>query len=110
MIITLESAKYGNNEQVRLVPCIYGNGQNCLRVLAMDGMPFMTASVALVEERLQPDEVFIKNYSENEGIEQDLINNGVIEPTPIETVNLKFVKINKFKYTQGFINAYLPAR
>jgi hypothetical protein len=38
----------------------------------------MTATVNMPDEQLAPDEVVIKNYSENEGCLPFLITNGVV--------------------------------
>lgn len=45
-----------------------------------DGMPVATASVN-VKEKLLPEEVIIKDYSENEGIYNALLKAGVILPS-----------------------------
>lgn len=56
-----------------------------------DNEPFMTASVS-VEAELEADEVAIKNYSENEGILDELIKNGVVSK-PHKVINSGFVTI-----------------
>jgi hypothetical protein len=40
----------------------------------------MTATVNVPDEHIEPDEVIIKNYSENEGCLPFLITNGVVSP------------------------------
>lgn len=42
--------------------------------------PFMTPSVNLPDMHLKPDEVIIKNYSENQGILDILINENIVLP------------------------------
>lgn len=68
-------------EELTPVMSRYANGQNSIRLVDSDGMPFMTASVAIDHElvQLEDDEVIIKNYSENEGILEALVDAGVIE-------------------------------
>ena len=63
-----------------LTPVIgeYANGQTSIQLVDQDGMPFMTASVAH-DVNITDDCVIIKNYSENEGILQALIEAGIIE-------------------------------
>ena len=57
----------------------YGNGQIRIQLYDVeDGMPYATASVALEGVKLASDEVAIKDYSENRGILEALINGGVI--------------------------------
>ena len=51
-----------------------------------DGSPIMTASTNLPELPCGEDEVWIKNYSENKGIEKVLINAGVISKPIASTV------------------------
>ena len=63
-----------------LTPIIsqYVNGQNAIRLVDQDSHPFMTASVAH-DVNIPDDCVIIKNYSENEGIMEALIEAGIIE-------------------------------
>lgn len=77
--IKLEHHKYGKGLTVSVHRAVYGNGQNCLRIFE-NGMPYMTASVSLVNENQADNEVFIKNWSENDGIMQDLMASGIIGP------------------------------
>lgn len=57
----------------------YTSGQNAIMLYDMsDGFPFMTASAALTNVELESDDVAIKNYSENEGILETLIEAGIV--------------------------------
>lgn len=57
----------------------YGSGQNSLRLIDVeDGQPVATASVCLEDQPQQENQVFIKNYSENAGIMEALMLQGVI--------------------------------
>ena len=56
----------------------YANGQNAMQLVDQDGIPFMTASVAH-DVNIDDDCVIIKNYSENEGIMEALIEAEIIE-------------------------------
>lgn len=59
----------------------YANGRQAITMLdAEDGCPVMTATVNVPGEHLEPGEVIIKNYSENEGCLPFLIANGVVSP------------------------------
>ncbi len=70
----------------------YGNGQTAIKLIDVtDGMPFATATVA-VDDQLLEDEVAIKDYSENQGILDSLMNAGIIEP-PHEFIQSGFVTI-----------------
>jgi hypothetical protein len=57
----------------------YHSGNVCLNLIdAKDHFPYMCATVNV--EGLSEDEVAIKNYSENEGILDTLVTEGVIKP------------------------------
>jgi len=60
----------------------YQNGGTAIRLIdAVDGMPVATASVWIGgPSRLDADEIAIKDYSENEGMLQALIDGGIINP------------------------------
>jgi hypothetical protein len=59
----------------------YANGRRAIRIVdAEDGAAVMTATVNMPDEHLEPDEVIIKNYSENEGCLPFLVANGVVSP------------------------------
>ena len=70
----------------------YGNGQNAILLnYASNGQSYKVASVA-IDQLLQSDEVAIKNYSENEGILETLLEGGIIA-TPHRFVSSGFVQI-----------------
>ena len=79
-----------------LTPVIgeYANGQTSIQLIDQDGMPFMTASVAIDHEMVEvgPDDVIIKNYSENEGILPELFYAGIIEE-PHRAFSYNFVTL-----------------
>jgi hypothetical protein len=57
----------------------YANGQTSIQLIDIDdGFPYAVATVA-VDCELKENEVAIKNYSENEGILKNLVNNDIIE-------------------------------
>ena len=66
-------------EEVTVYLSNYQKGNaNALQLFSVDdGYPFATASVNVGE--LEPDEVAIKDYSENEGILAELVAENVIE-------------------------------
>lgn len=63
---------------------------------ADDGSPVATASVAVGEVSIDPDKVIIKNWSENEGIADALIDAGVIGE-PITEIPTGFVTASVHK-------------
>ena len=76
-----------------LIPIIgqYVNGQTAIRLVDQDGHPFMTASVAH-DVNIDDDCVIIKNYSENEGILEALIEAEIIEK-PFCEIPVNFVTL-----------------
>jgi hypothetical protein len=76
-----------------LTPIIgqYVNGQTAIRLVDQDGHPFMTASVAH-DVNIDDDCVIIKNYSENEGILEALIEAEIIEK-PFCEIPVNFVTL-----------------
>lgn len=72
----------------------YTNGGTAIRLIdANDGMPVATASVWI--GNLFADEIAIKDYSENEGMLEVMVNAGVVQP-PHRFVNgFPVVKLNK---------------
>jgi hypothetical protein len=69
--------------------------QNALQLLH-EGAPFLTASVCLIEEMPEDDEIFIKSWSENAGIRKALMNAGIIGPVE-EYIPTGFVQASKHK-------------
>lgn len=60
----------------------YRNGQTAIILSDQeDGMPIARATVCLMGEDIEDDEVCVKDYSENGGMYQALLDAGVIEPT-----------------------------
>ena len=58
-----------------------GNGRLALRLVdASDGSPIATATVPLPAEKLAENEVMIKGWSENAGMQEALIEAKIIGP------------------------------
>ena len=85
---------------------MYANGQLGI-VLYYEGEPYMTATVAvdpadasyLIDES---EDVVIKNYSENEGILEALVEGGIIEK-PHATIKINFVTLYVAKFSKLFL-------
>lgn len=55
------------------------NGRKAIQLLdAEDGCPFMMVTVNVPEVELAEDEIIVKNYSENDGVLQFLIQNNLV--------------------------------
>jgi len=62
--------------------------------------PILTASVNVVAaEKCADDEIFIKDYSENDGIFEVLVGAEYIHPEVIQSVHSGHVIINSYKLT-----------
>ena len=71
----------------------YKNGQTSINLFDMaDGMPYAKATICLDDGLLKENEVAIKNYSENTGILETLIQNRIVEE-PHEYIQSGFVNI-----------------
>ena len=78
----------------------YGTGNPAVRLLdAEDGMPVATATTNI--DGLDSDEVAIKDYSENEGVYDALLNAGVITPKHRE-LSTGYVTVPVCKLTEDY--------
>lgn len=69
----------------------YTDGRTFLQLIdTEDGCPVMMATVNIPDAHLEKDEVIIKNYSENEGVLEFLIENGIVSK-PLRTVSSGWV-------------------
>lgn len=69
----------------------YYNGRTALELIdAEDNEPVAVATVNIPEEILEEDEVIIKDYSENEGMLDCLVENKIVTP-PHRYVNTGYV-------------------
>ena len=69
----------------------------------IDGCFVATATANLHDVFLKEDEVLIKNYSENEGMTESLIQAGIIEKEPTGTIKSGHVDISSYKLTKEAI-------
>jgi hypothetical protein len=68
--------------------------------------PIAKATVCLVTygKKPEPLNVFIKDYSENEGMVDALAKAGVILPEPVRVIDLHYVKVGEFMLSDECIN------
>ena len=69
----------------------YGNGRVALILVDEEG-PVATATVNLPGVKLEPNQVLVKDWSENAGLLAALVAAGVVQPTG-ETVRSGFVEV-----------------
>lgn len=86
------------NHNCELIKGVYREAkQNALTLVDQeDGSPVATASVCIPGQPQQEDEVFIKSYSENEGMMESLMLQGVIGG-PIGVIPQGFVNFTVHK-------------
>jgi hypothetical protein len=69
------------------------NGQARIDLIdSADGFPYATATVSIKDAFFEEDEVFVKNYSENAGVLDFLIENNIVHP-PHREIPSGFVNI-----------------
>jgi hypothetical protein len=77
----------------------YRNGQTVIELCDDDswyGQRYATASIALTE--MHPEGcAWIKDYSENEGMVDALVDGGVIAPEPVMTVHTGYVQVSAYR-------------
>lgn len=82
-----------NGYDCNLVFGQYGNGQTAIQLIdTSDGGIVAVASVSIdTNPKIKDDQVIIKNWSENEGVLDMLIDSGIIS-SPIDTIPTGFVE------------------
>jgi hypothetical protein len=97
------STKYGEYEVV-IKMSTYSNGQKRMDLIdSEDGFPVAVATVA-IEEDLPEGEIAIKDYSENEGVLNFLISEGIVSD-PLRHFSSGFVKIPICKINETFLES-----
>lgn len=81
---------------VELRHVFYDNGRAALQLIdADDGEPVATATTNLPDEPLEEGEAFVKDYSENRGMLDWLVKNGLAVPTGRGFVSIPVVKLKE---------------
>lgn len=87
--------------QFTCIPSIDSYSNNQRKAIQLidpeDGSNIAVATVNIPEATIADDEVIIKNYSENEGIEEALIEAGIIDAPIVKTVQTGYVTCNVHK-------------
>lgn len=91
-MIVNHTSPYGGTYKLQASYGKHANGQTRIQLYdVMDGMPYATATV-VVDDILNTDEVAIKDYSENDGILESLIEAGIVSE-PIAYKRSGFIQI-----------------
>lgn len=85
------NTKYLKDQEVVIKTGQYNTGSTALRLVTPEGKPLLTATVNIPAVILNPDQVLIKDYSENSGILAELIR-------------LNIVSEPEFYVTSGFVD------
>lgn len=104
----LSIAAFGKTFRVNLYATTYPDGGRLALVLHSidaDGFeePFAKLTVNLPDEPLPDGEVFIKNWSENEGFDGWAKGEGIIESEPTYWAASGHVMVPRFRLTQRFM-------
>ena len=75
----------------------YDNRRPALRLFDEDDLPMATATINLPEEPLGENQVIIKSYSENAGMDDALMNAGIIS-APIKYVQLNYGEVSVHEF------------
>lgn len=92
--------RFGMNETVSAVFHRYLDSNNVAIELVGEEGPHCMASVNVPGAPLSDELVAIKNYSENEGIEQVLIEAGIIEAVPLRYLYSGWAQIPVYRMTK----------
>lgn len=115
----LENLRYnvgmfaGDPETVRLDVSHYANGRLAIQLLCpmededlnLQGMwePFAVCTVNLPDEDCPEGEVWVKDWSENAGMTEFLIENSIIEQGPTCNAHSGYVQVHRYKLTPEFL-------
>ena len=89
-------------------PAYYNNGRKVLK-LVEDGPlceEIATATVNVVEYPCEDDYAYIKDYSENEGIVEALVEAKIIKPQAFSFVQSGHVTIGMYELTEIALNLF----
>lgn len=74
-----------NNQECEVIFEKYMNGATAINLVCLggedDGEPYATATINIPRVKLEKDELIVKNYSENEGILDALVEANIVEDT-----------------------------
>ena len=102
------------HQQVEVVVSRYEYGGGLaigLKTVPSDEYPFpemwLEVTKNLRDHPAGDDRVFVRDWSENEGIVDLLVENGIIEETPLDKVKIGFVECKLFRLTDAFMDSGL---
>jgi hypothetical protein len=92
------TGRYLNNVEVAVSVFNYvDNNRKAIRIFDVeDGLPYASATVNVPNLELEEDEVVVKNYAENEGMLDFLLNENIVKDTG-KTIQQGYVTLNVCK-------------
>ncbi len=93
------------NWKCHVVPSFYANGRKAL-MLHEDGSLCATATVNVVAHSCEDNCVYIKDYSENEGMVDALVESGLIKPQAVHFVSSGYVTIGMYELTKKTLDLF----
>ncbi len=86
-----------NNQEVRVNIEQYHNGRKAIELVCVggedDGVPYTVATMNVPHAPIKDDQVLIKDYGENQGVLQALVDNGIVTDSEW-TMEYGFVEFN----------------
>jgi len=98
MAMQFLDTRFGLDQPVLPQFARYANGQLALTLLCPDGEPWLTVTSA-VATSLPADAIAVKDWSENEGVPQLLIQAGLIEALALTRIKASFVEVPVYRLT-----------
>lgn len=93
-----------NKSDVYVIPEHYANGRLALQLFdAESDEPVAMATTNLPDHACPTTDIYIKDYSENEGMTTFLINAKIIQRKPTHMVHSGFVTIHRYHLTDRAI-------
>jgi hypothetical protein len=90
---------FGGEEISIQVTTYSADGSPAIELYDEEGMPYTTFSVCLPGSQLQPDEVLVKTWSENEDLRQPMLDTGLFADTG-RRVSSGFVNAEVWRFTK----------
>lgn len=98
----MKDTRHGLDEEINLFRDVYHEPQNhALQAVCLDGTPWATFSVN-PPHKMAENLIAIKDWSENEGVAELLIQEGLIEPEPVHWIPSGYVVIEIYRITDKF--------
>lgn len=97
------NTKYAQLTNASVYFAQYDNGRVGFFIRSDDNYDRITPTVILNVDIFNSDYVLIKDYAENEGMLDELIRHGIVEPKIVARIPVEFVQIPIVKLTAEYI-------